>query len=209
MIRHGIQIIDWLASLGSSKSRVLPDLVEFRDGIQMGLDTATAPGNPVGTQTHFSVWLSDATGGVKTWFLDGGIGGAVIDFVTMNDATATANAADGLIFSNRRPGTLTTPFTVVSENCGTRQFDTFGPNRSNQRGVVPFSSFNVTRSNAAHSAGGARREASIIPIGGVVFPVSIYCPPGINGWAMVTTGQTDVQLSGRLLALRTTNQPKS
>ena len=208
MIRHGVQIIDWLASLGSSKSRVLPDLVEFRDGIQIGLDTATAPGNPVGTQTGFSIFLEQTGAGPKTWFLDGGIGGCVIDSVAMTTATATANP-DGIVFRNRRPGTLTTPITVTAENVGTRQFDTFGANRSNQRGVIPFSRFEITCSFAAHAAGGVQRIASVIPIGGIVFPVSIYCPPGLNGWCFESDGNTQLQLSGRLLALRTTNQPKS
>lgn len=192
MIRHAVQLVEWLSGNGVTKSTVIPDKVEFDDQVKLTLDLAEAPGSPFGTPTFASQWVSAPAAGAgnnnHVYFEPSSPGGAVIKAIAVSAACA-AVSPQGFEFNNRLPGTMSLTFGTV-ENTGTRQFDQWGQGKANTRGIQPFGS--VTTHNRVAAGviplAGQNRRGDLMPIPDLIQPSNIYLPPGLTGFSL---GQLD------------------
>ena len=196
MIRHGIQFLEWLGSLGSNKARVLPDLVEFDENVKLTLDVTNAPGLPVGAPTSTVTWVQiPATAGrvSNIFFNVDAPGGAVLRWLMMTADTAT-NHPNGFTWQNRNPNVNPLTQICTAFNSGTRQFDQLPIDSSNQRRVEPFSMITIEYSTtvAPGANAGVDRVNAVPPIGGVVIPQNVYLPPGDAGYSLASEDQNQV-----------------
>ena len=217
MIRHGIQFLEWLGSLGSNKARVLPDLVEFDENVKLTLDVTNAPGLPVGAPTSTVTWVdiaASAGNSINLFFNVDCPGGAVVRWLMIPSAIA-ANHPNGFTWQNRNPNVNPLTQICVAYNSGTRQFDRLPIDSSNQRRVEPFSQITIEYSTTAAGHGanaGVDRVNAVPPIGDVLIPQNVYLPPGDSGYSLATedTGQA-LQMAFGLepLPLSGTGLPRS
>ena len=196
MIRHGIQFLEWLGSLGSNKARVLPDLVEFDENVKLTLDVTSAPGLPVGSPTSTVTWVDipATAGNVSNIFFNvDAPGGAVLRWLMMTNDTAT-NHPNGFTWQNRNPNVNPLTQICTAFNSGTRQFDQLPFDSSNQRRVEPFSLITIEYSTtvAPGANAGVDRVNAVPPIGGVVIPQNVYLPPGDAGYSLASEDQNQV-----------------
>ena len=80
MIKHSIQLIEWLGGVGSTKSRILPDETQFDQDVRLTYDLSNAPGMPMGPPMSACGVFNQtfATNRVINCSFNGGSGGAML-----------------------------------------------------------------------------------------------------------------------------------
>ncbi len=186
-IRHSVSLIEYLQGLGTTKSQVLPDLVQFDDEVKMTLDLGASSGRPMGPPTSAAMVYEE--GVTATNFimlrLDGPGGGAILNGV-IADSTTAAGFPDGWEINNYQPTPALYGLEKVAPNAGTRQFDQLGLNPSNARVIEPFGSVRVSRKlvAAAPAVAGVDRAFQFMTPADTYVPLNVFIPPGETGLAL-------------------------
>lgn len=186
-IRHSVSLIEYLQGLGTTKSQVLPDLVQFDDEVKMVLDLGQSTGRPMGPPTSAGVVYERTVGAGNFAMLrlDGPPGGAILTSVIVDSVTA-AGYPDGFEINNYQPTPLTYANEVIAPNSGTRQFDSLGQNPSNARQIIPFGSVRISSKllGAAPTVAGEDRAFRFFAPANVLVPLNVFIPPGETGLAL-------------------------
>jgi hypothetical protein len=187
-IRHSVSLIEYLQGLGTTKSQVLPDLVQFDDEVKMTLDLGASSGRPMGPPTTAGL-IYDGITVTATEFLllrlDGPGGGAILSGVIVDSTTAAAYP-DGWEINNYQPTPVLYGNEKIAPNAGTRQFDQLGLNPSNARVIEPFGSVRVSRKviPALPSVAGVDRSFQFLAPADTYVPLNVFIPPGETGLAL-------------------------
>ena len=190
MIKHSIQLIEWLGGVGSTKSRILPDETQFDQDVRLTYDLSNAPGMPMGPPMSACGVFSQvfAIGEVINCSFNGGSGGAMLKRFRVADSTNTALGADSIIrFNNHNIAARVQATNGVIPSNGGRQFDDRSnvPASGNTRLLIPMNSVVLlTDPNLAvvPAIAGEDRPANFFSDGGW-HNANIYIPPGDSGWA--------------------------
>jgi hypothetical protein len=220
MIKHSIQLIEWLGGVGSTKARVLADETQFDQDVRLTYDLSNAPGQPMGPVTSAcGHWASTwAAGEVINFSFVGPPGGAMLRRFLVSDTTITSLGADSALrFDNHNIAARALVVETVQQ-CGGRQFDSMPGTApgDNARLIVPFGSVSLMRDPALAAlpavAGEPRRSRFAIE-GGWHEP-NIYIPPGDTGYGFIVDFVLPapavfvIDMEFTLFPLRSTGMPK-
>ena len=222
MIKHSIQLIEWLGGVGSTKARVLADETQFDQDVRLTYDLSNAPGEPMGPVTSAAVHIAStwAAGEFINFSFVGPPGGAMLRRFLVSDSTITSLGADtDLRFNNFNiPNRVLTSH--IAHQCGGRQFDSM-PGTSpgdNARLIVPFGSVRfmtpLVAPGALPAVAGEPRVSTFGIEGGWHEP-NIYIPPGDTGYGFIVPfvlpaggGNFVIDMEFTLYPLRSTGMPK-
>lgn len=191
MIKHSIQLLEWLGGVGSTKSQILADETQFDQDVRLSFDLSNAPGLPMGpgTYCHATFLQFFAIGEVPNVSFNGGKGGAMLRRFRVADSSVTSLGADSFLeFNNRNIGGRIP--SIVAPNSGGRQFDdkraVLVPGGSSRQ-IIPFSQVTLLTDPAlaaVPSIRGEDRSANFNCSNGW-HNSNIYIPPGDTGWSAV------------------------
>jgi len=221
MINHRIQILEWLIGVGATKSKVLPDLTQLEDGIQMTFDLSNAPGRPMGFKPT-AVGVVQQTWAAATainYSFDGGPGGALIRRYRFAPSSVTSLGADTILFwNNYNVPSRVFPSQLHWENAGGRQFDDRSdvPDSGNARRIIPFG-YVALGQNPAQAAvpfpTGATRSGSS-GVSDTWHEVNILIPAGDSGYGFNTNtilaapATVQMEIEFDLFPLQSTSMPR-
>lgn len=220
MIRHSIQLVEWLRGLGASQTLVSSDDLEIDANVKMVADLSNGPGHPLGvmpsTSTHISTVTSPGVGEFAVYMFSAGGGGAWIygmqcEAIPTNGGTL----ATSVIWNSFDPAGLGLAVGAgEGTNVGGRQFDRPPADiaRSRANGFFGFRAFfsagpfpliNPTGAAAAPE----HRADQGISIGRQVLPMQVYVPPGelIGLLCNPVTTELEATFYAHILPLRSTS----
>ena len=221
MIKHSIQLIEWLGGVGSTKARVLADETQFDQDVRLTYDLSNAPGEPMGPVTSAAVHMIStwSAGEVINFSFVGPPGGAMLRRFLVSDSTITSLGADTeLTFNNFNvPGRALT--SEVAHQSGGRQFDSMPGTApgDNARLIVPFGSvrFMTNLALAAVPSVAGEPRVSTFGIEGGWHEPNIYIPPGDTGYGFIAAfvlpaggASFVIDMEFTLFPLRSTGMPK-
>lgn len=223
MIKHSIQLIEWLGGVGSTKSRVLADETQFDADVRLTYDLSNAPGLPMGPPTSACMRFRTLfqIGEVMNCSFAGPPGGAMLRRFRVAPSTISnpaVGADNEIVFNNFNIAGRVRLQILDAFNIGGRQFDERRASGAadNARLIIPFGSVGFLPDvalAAVPTAVGEDREARFM-LDSEWHNANMYIPPGDTGWAMVVpfvlTGAADLIMDCEfeLFPLRSTGMPK-
>lgn len=223
MIRHSIQLLEWLGGVGATKSRVLPDETQFEENVRLTFDLSNAPGSPMGANTTAACVLNQnlLAADQPVCAFRGPPGGAVLRKFRFSPTTVTALGGDVLCtFNNFNFTPRITTANLRGQNVGGRQFDDTSdvPSSGNVRRIIPFGQVSLMVASpalvAAPIVSGAERRATFAIFDSSYTEANLYIPPGDSGYGCIIGGALAANATIRgeflfdLFPLQSTGLPK-